>query len=114
MDVERPADGATILEVGVEFERGVVQGELRGARQLELAAGLERDAADGVVALQPDRVFAVEEGMPAGPGLDALQQGVDAVVALVGDRGERGFPIDVLFVLGADPPLRAGLAALRA
>ena len=91
MDVERAADGPAILEVAVELERRVVDGALRGAREFELAARLERDAADSKIVAQADGVFTIEEGVPASAGLDTVQQRVDAVGALVGDGGERGF-----------------------
>ncbi len=107
MNVERAADGATILEVAVEFGGSAVDGDLRRAGQFKLAARFERDAADGFVA-EADGVFAIEERVPAGAGLDAIGQGMDAVGALVGNRGERTFAVDVLLVFGADPPLGAG------
>ena len=88
---------------------GVVQVDLRRAGEFELAAGLERDAADGVVA-QADRVVAVVERVPAGAPSDAVEQGVDAVVARHRGRGGAGScGRNVLFVLGADAPFGLGL-----
>ena len=84
------ADGVAVGEVGVELGGGVVDGRLRGAAQLELAARLERDAADRAVVAQADRVVAVVEIFPAGARLDAFEQRVDAVVALVLAPGAAG------------------------
>ena len=43
------------------------------ARKFELATGLERNAARGAEIAQADRIFAIEEGMPAGLGFDAIE-----------------------------------------
>ena len=64
---------------GVELGRGVVHGLLRRAGKLELAARLQRDAADRFVVAQADGVVAVVERMPAGARFDALEQRADAV-----------------------------------
>jgi hypothetical protein len=111
VNVERTADGATILEMRIELGGGIVDGELWRAREFELAARLERDAADGAEIAQADRVAAIEERVPAGASLDTVEQRVHAIVAGIGDRGERGFAVNVLFVLGADAPFGLRLAA---
>ena len=81
MDVQRTADGAAILEMRIELGGGVMDGDLRRAGELELAAGLERDAADGGEVAQPDRLVAIEERVPAGALADALEQRLDSIVA---------------------------------
>ena len=80
------------------------------ARQLDLTAGLERDR--GALALEREdmpmlvlRLEAVVVGHPP-------QQVLDAAGAGVGDSGTVGIADDDLFVLGADPPLRARFAAV--
>lgn len=113
MNVERPTDGATVGEMRVEFGGGFVDGLLRAAAQLELAAGLKRDAADGAEISQPDRIFFVVEIVPASTGLDACEQGMNAVPALVLHGRQRILAIDVLFVLGADAPFGFRLSAAR-
>ena len=113
MDAEPPADFVAIGQMRVELGRCLVNGFVRGAAQLELAAGLERDAADRAGVAQADGVAVVVEIFPALTGLDAGEERVDAVVTLVLDGADRGFAVDVLFVLGADAPLSFGLAAAR-
>ena len=81
------ADHAAVLEVGVELGRSVVDGQLRSAREFELAARLERDAADGA-----------ERGMghrqlPRVPEQQVQRHRVDRV-----DRDDRRVVVEVLHV----------------
>ena len=64
----------------------LVQRLERRARQLELAAGLERDA--GAVALQRNRVVAFGDRLPA-EARHALQHGADAVRPVIGQGLQR-------------------------
>ncbi len=82
----------------------------RRAGELELPARLQRDV--GRAALQADQGLALEHVLPA-IALEALHQGVDARLAVVGDRVERAGAEHELLVLGADAEPRRGLAALR-
>ena len=99
-----------LVEVGVHLAAGLVQGLQRRARQLELAARLQRDVAAGL--LQRDRESLLEDGLPAEAGGQALQQGADAARALVGQPAQVLLGEAELLVLGADPPGGARLAAL--
>ena len=100
-------------QMGVEFGGGVMERRHRAAAQLELAAGLERDASNGRQVAEANGVVAVVEIIPAGARLDALEQSVDAGFTLIGDGTERPDAEDMLFVLGADAPLGPWFAAAR-
>ena len=83
----------------------------RRAAELELAAGLEADAA--ALLGERDRLAVLEHRLPAEPGGQALEQGPDAARAVVGQRPQVLAGEAELLVLGADPPGGARLAALR-
>jgi hypothetical protein len=86
--------------------KGVVHGLDRRARQLELAARLERDGAAAGHVEQPDDGVALHDRLPAEQHPHAVEQRANAAPTLVGhglmpaDR-EREF-----LVLGADAELR--------
>ena len=80
------------------------------ARQLDLTAGLERDC--GALALEREDMPMLVFRLEAVVGGHPAQQVLDAAGAGVGDSGTVGSADDDLFVLGADPPLRARLAAV--
>ena len=70
-----------LVEVLLVLVRRLVQGLERRARQLELAARLERDA--GLAAQQRDRVVALDHRLPA-EARQAFEHGADAVRPVVG------------------------------
>jgi hypothetical protein len=107
-DVHRPHDLADLVQVGVHLAAGVVDGLQGRARELHLAARLQGHA--GAVLGQRDDVVAFLDPCPAEP-LQALQQGADAALALVGQRAEIVEGIAELLVLGADAPIVGRLAA---
>ncbi len=80
MNVKGAADGVAIGEVGVELGGCIVDRGLGCAAELELAARLERNPADRAGIAQADRVLLVVEILPAGPLLNACEQGADAVL----------------------------------
>src|SRR5688500_10745700 len=100
MDVERSADGTAILEMGGELGSAVVDGFLRRAGELELAARLQRDAAGDLLVPQANGKIAIIERVPAGARLDAGKQGTDAVVAFVRHGADRRAAENVLLVFG--------------
>jgi len=76
-DAEALGDVAHLPQMAVGLGACLVEIAQRCARQLELAAGLERDR--GCAIEQPDHRLAVEHRRPAALRLDTLQQGADAV-----------------------------------
>ncbi len=114
-DLEILADVEDFIEVLVGFGRGLVQGFERGARKLELAAGLEADVAAhlAVGALQGDDIGAFEDRHPAVAGDQLLHQGANAPRPLVGHRFEAERSEHEFLVLGADAPILLGLLACR-
>jgi hypothetical protein len=110
-EAERLCDGADVGDMGLELALGGVDVAERRAGEFELAAGLEADGAAAVVVGEPDDRFAVEDRLPAAAGAQALEQGADSGVAVVGDGGEIGAAEGELLVLGAEFP---GLARARA
>ena len=104
MDAQRPGDPLATRMCSASFRGGGVEVGLRRAGELELAAGLERDAAERASLRSPIGLSSSIKGLPAGARRDAVEQGADAVVAFVGDGPQRIGVEDVLFVLGADAP----------
>ena len=97
----------------MQLGRGGMHIGMRGAGELELAAGLERNATGHLVIAQADGGAAIEEGLPAGARADPLKQGMDAAVALIGHGADRPFAIDVLLVLRPDAPFGFRLRPAR-
>ncbi len=81
-----------------------------GAGEFELAAGLQADV--GAAAVQADQGLALADLLPA-EALHPLQQGEDAVGAVIGDGVVRAQAEWELLVLRADAELRGRLAAVR-
>jgi hypothetical protein len=99
--------------VSVALAAGLVDRLQRRARQLELAAGLQRDRALSGRLDQPDDVLLVDDRVPAQRVAHAFEQRADAARPGIGDRR---MAVDVewkLLVLGADPPLLARFVARR-
>ena len=91
----------------------VVHGQQRRARQLELSARFKADGGGEaliVLALEGDDVFAFVHGRPAKAG-QAVQHGLDAVVAFIGGTAQGRAVEAELFVLCAHAPLVARLFA---
>src|SRR5262249_18785429 len=86
----------------VELGAGLVDGAERGAGELELTPGLERDARR--LLAERDQVRALGDAPPAVRGGDGLEHGGDPARALVGDGSQLRRPEADLLVLGADPP----------
>ena len=102
------------------FGGALVQGAQGRARELELAAGLQTDIGRKAAlrgALQADQglaaVFAIFDDIGPAEPFQAGQQGMNARVPFIGNRGEVFFVIAELFVFGADAIVRARLAPLR-
>ena len=113
-DAEAVARLLDLRQVAAGLGAGLVQVLERGARQLELAGGLQADAA--VVAGERNDVGAVGGGLldraPAVAG-QVGEEVADAAGLVVG-RGVVVTPrVDELLVLGADPPAVGGLLAAR-
>ena len=85
-----------------------MQGLERRAGELELAAGLERDAAG--IAAERDDVAVLLDRLPA-EALQAPEDRTDAVGPIIGQRPEVAAAEGELLVLGADAPFVARLAA---
>ena len=81
----------------------------RRARQLELAARLERDRR--LAARKPDEIVAVIDRLPAEPPQPFEQAADAALAAVIGDRPQILAPEDEFLVLGADAPALARLGA---
>jgi hypothetical protein len=82
-----------------------VDGFERCAREFELAARLDRDGAHARGFGQPDDVLAVEDRLPAEPGLHALQESGNAGLAKIGHRAVVGAEEGELFVLRSEAEL---------
>ena len=111
-EAQRFGDGAECVEVGSEFGFGFVDSLDRGTGEFELACGFEGDGGGtvGALALEADRVAAVENGVP-GPGFGkAIEDGADAT-GFVGGRSGGGLEKAELLVLRADAVLGGRLAA---
>ena len=102
------------------FRADLVQGAKRRAGQFELTTGFEADvggqAAAGVGAFETDHGFAAILAVfhhrgPAKP-FQPVEQGLDAIRAIVGNGGQGVGAKAELFMLGADAPVGLGLAAL--
>jgi len=100
---------AYLLQMLVHFVAGLMQRLERCAGKLELAARLERDGA-ALPVRKPDEIASVAHGRPA-EALQALEKRAYAVVAVIGRWLVVAEPKDEFLVLGADTPLRGGLAA---
>ena len=112
-DAERRADLETLVEVCLRLDGDLMHVRQRLARQLELAARLQRDRAARLAlgAFQRDDGVALPDGLPAVPVDQALHQGAHAALALV-RHGLQGVGAEEeLLVLGADAP---ALRRLRA
>jgi hypothetical protein len=92
----------------VHLVAGVVERRDRRARQLELAARLQRDVAG--LAAQRDDLAVLLDRLPA-EAQQPLQDGADAVRPLIGQRPQVAGAEGELLVLGADAPLLGRLAA---
>ena len=104
MNAERASYRLGELQVLRRFGRGFVQGFQRGARELELAAGLQRNSAAPGRVLEADDSAVVEVRLPTGFAGDAIEQSLNAIGSGIGNRTDRAFVEHVLFVLGADCP----------
>src|SRR5262249_36451549 len=100
---------AHLLQMLVYLVAGLMQRLERGARELELTPRLERDGAPLAVR-KPDEIAGIAHRRPA-EALQALEERADAVAAVIRCRLVVAQPKDEFFVLGADAPLRGGLAA---
>src|SRR5690606_4458662 len=87
---------------------GLVRRMERGAGELELAAGLERDAAPGS-RFQRDRAAALLDALPASLRHHPIEEGRDAAGPVVGDPVARSGVDTDLLVLGPDAPAHARL-----
>src|ERR1700692_105372 len=92
------------LQLGTSLME-IVQGR---AGQLELPAGLQGNRATALAA-QADDVLAVEQRLPA-EASQALEQRANPVGALIGHGAKVHAPEHEFLVLGADAPIRFGLA----
>src|SRR6185437_9035334 len=110
-EAELTGHGAHLMQMLIHFAAGLVQVLDRRARQLELAAGLERDGAAAAVA-EADQIAGIEHRLPAEAG-EPLQQGADAIGTIIGHGRAVVQPEDELLVLRADAPCRARLGAGR-
>ena len=97
----------------VELGGDGMDGRLRRAGKLELAARLERDRAAAVRIVEADQRALVLDRRPAEARLGAFEQGPDAALALVGDGPQIGRVERELLVLDADAERFGGLAARR-
>ena len=110
-DAEALADRLRVGQMLRRFAGGLVQGPQRRTRQLELPARLERNRSAAGLVGETDGVVALDDRLPAGPLLHALQQGADAPAAFIGNGGGIR-PVEWnLLVLGAEPPCLARLLA---
>ena len=112
-DPEALADRLHLLEVAAGFGARLVQVLERGARQLELAGGLEADGTVGARhrddPLDPVRAFFLDR-LPS-EILERQQHVADAAGLVVGGRVMIGAAEHQLLVLGADPPATLRLLA---
>ena len=97
-----------LIQMRVHLVAGAVQVMERGARELELAARLQRHRL--AVLEQGDGVAFLQVGSPA-VALKPFKQGADAPRPLVGERRVIGEAMAEFLVLRADPPRLARLAA---
>ena len=97
----------------VELGGDGVDGRLRRAGKLELAARLERDRAAAFRLVKADQRALVLDRRPAEARLGAFEQGPDAAIALVRDRRQIGRVEWELLVLDADAERFGWLAARR-
>ena len=100
-----------LREMRHQFRAGLVHGLDRRARQLELAARLERDGAAAGDVEQADDVAVLDDRLPAEQVLHALEQRADARAALIGHRPVAVDREGELLVLGADAEFRLRLDA---
>ena len=100
------------LEMRVELGGDGMDGRLRRAGKLELAARLERDRAAAVRVVEADQRAVVLDRRPAEARLGAFEQRPDAALALVGDGRQIGRVERDLLVLDADAE-RFGAACRR-
>jgi hypothetical protein len=108
-DAKRIANLLHLREMAAGFGAGLVQIIERRARKLELAGGLEADAA--VLARKRDDVATLVDRLPAELG-EPDHQRVDAAFLFIGRRAVIGEAIDELLVFGAYPPAFLGLFAI--
>ena len=111
-DAERTRDFAQLRKVGHQLGAGLMHGLDRRARELELAAGLERDRAAAGHVGKADDVRPLHDRVPAEQHLHPLEQPADAAAALVGHRLVTLDREGEFFVLGADAELRRRLGSL--
>src|SRR6516162_7937843 len=78
----------------------------RRSRELELAAGLERDGTPGGHVEEADDVAILSDRLPAEQVLHALEQGADAAPALIGHGAAILAREGEFLVLGAESELR--------
>src|SRR5689334_5921153 len=93
----------------VHLVAGLVQRLERRARELELAARLERDGAALAVG-EADEIAGIAHRRPA-EALQPLEQRADAGAAVIRCRLVVAQAKNEFFVLGADAPMRRRLAA---
>ena len=108
-DLQLAADLLHLLQVPPDLGAGLVDRAQRRARQLELPARLQRDAA--AFHGERDDVAVLLDRLPA-EALQPAQQRADAVRLFVADGAQRLQVEHELLVLSPDPPLRPRLVAL--
>src|SRR5262249_40632993 len=84
------------------LDMGLVNGLDRRARELELAARLERDRPAAGDVAEPDDVLPLHDRLPAEEVAHAVEQRADAARAVVGHRLVTGEREGEFVVLGAD------------
>ncbi len=107
-DTEGGGDFPQGGEIPVEFRLGRMRVGARGARKLELTAGLERDSAIGLV-VKADDMALLDDRRPAEFALHAFEQGADtALRAAAGIRHRTQVRAieGKLFMFGADAKFR--------
>src|SRR5215217_1334281 len=95
----------------VNFLAGVVQRLERGAREFELAAGLERDGSCPARIAERDQMGVFHHRRPAETVAHAFEQPPDRALARIRNRFQRIGQEWKFLVLGADPPLLLGSGA---
>jgi hypothetical protein len=99
-----------LLRVSGKLGAGAVDGVALLAGQLDLSSRLERDGR--ALALESQDVAVLVFGLEAIVGHHPAQQVLDPAGTGVRDCGRVGGADDDLLVLGTDPPLSTGLAAI--
>ena len=110
-DAQRLCHLAHLREMRHQLGGGLMHVVVGRARQLELAARLQRDGAAAGHVEHADDVVALHDRLPAEQLMHAIEQGVDAALAGIRYRPMIGDGEGELLVLGADAELCLRLAA---